>query len=146
MMSGEAITPVLGENSFSCPHCGAVAHQTWYDLFLNAYKKDNSPWIPDDGMLERFERDLPKGGDSILEYFKKKHSKKLFCENHTEGSWLKDQLDNSFVSECYSCGRYSLWVADNLVYPQRTYTVMPAADMPDDVRADFLEAASIVGN
>ena len=39
-MSGKTITPTLGSKSFSCPHCGAIAHQTWYCLFVEGYEKD----------------------------------------------------------------------------------------------------------
>ena len=37
-----------------------------------------------------------------------------------------------------------MWVADRLIYPQQKYSVTPAADVPDEIRTDFLEAASIV--
>jgi hypothetical protein len=33
-MDSHAVEPQLGAESFSCPHCNAVAHQDWYGLFL----------------------------------------------------------------------------------------------------------------
>ena len=53
-------------------------------------------------------------------------------------------MDNVWASECYSCKDYALWVADTLVYPHQEYGVEPNAEMPEDVKMDFLEAAAIV--
>jgi hypothetical protein len=33
-MTSQEDEPKLGAESFSCPHCNAVAHQDWYSLFL----------------------------------------------------------------------------------------------------------------
>src|ERR1700719_3611279 len=33
-MNSQNIEPQFGVESFSCPHCNAVAHQDWYSLFL----------------------------------------------------------------------------------------------------------------
>jgi len=144
-MSREGIAPGLGEHSFSCPSCGAIAHQTWYKLFLDQYEKDSSPWMPDEEILERLERDFgPDVRRSTGEYFKKRLLKKPFREDLEQNLWIKGQLENVYASQCYSCNHYSIWVADELVYPHQKYSVTPAADMPDEVREDFLEAASIV--
>jgi hypothetical protein len=71
-MSGEGIVPALGGRSFSCPNCGAIAHQTWYNLFMDQYEKDQNPWTPDEEVFERLDRDLgQEASDSVREYFKK---------------------------------------------------------------------------
>ncbi len=31
-MAGEIVPPLLGAKSFNCPHCSAVAHQTWISI------------------------------------------------------------------------------------------------------------------
>ena len=36
---GKHIEPALGAASFSCPHCGAIAQQTWWRLFLSEFPK-----------------------------------------------------------------------------------------------------------
>lgn len=144
-MSREGIIPVLGEHSFSCPSCGAIAHQTWYKLFLDQYEKDSSPWMPDEGVFERLERDFgPDARSSMGDYFKKRLLEKPFREDAEQSLWIKGQLENVCASQCYSCNNYSIWVADKLIYPFQKYSVTPATDMPDEARADFLEAASIV--
>jgi hypothetical protein len=35
-MTSHAVEPRLGAESFSCPHCNAIAHQEWFSLFLKA--------------------------------------------------------------------------------------------------------------
>jgi len=144
-MSSEGIVPALGQHSFSCPSCGAIAHQTWYRLFLDQYEKDSSPWMPDEKTFETLERDFgPDARRSMGEYFKKRLSKKPFREDLEQTLWVRGQLDNVYASQCYSCNHYSIWIADELIYPHQKYSVAPAADMPDEIRTDFLEAASIV--
>jgi hypothetical protein len=144
-MANEKSVPALGERSFGCPNCGAVAHQTWYNLFLSGYEKDTSPSIPDNDALERIESELgPDAHHSLRDYFQKRLLRKPFHDDRDQSIWLRSQLENVYASQCYSCNHYSIWVADELVYPHQTYSVTPAEDMPDDVKIDFLEAASIV--
>jgi hypothetical protein len=33
-MASQDIEPQLGAESFSCPHCDAVAHHHWFSLFV----------------------------------------------------------------------------------------------------------------
>lgn len=47
------------------------------------------------------------------------------------------------VSLCESCGENCLWVRDNFVFPHVSHAPAPNADMPEDVKADYLEAAAI---
>ncbi|MGB7036150.1 MAG: DUF4145 domain-containing protein [Xanthobacteraceae bacterium] len=144
-MSSTPIAPALGEPSFSCPSCGAIAHQTWYDLFIDAREKDKSPWMPAPEILQRIDRDFSsEASSSLKEYFKKRLAKKPFSEEIESNKWLNNQLENVYVSECYSCNQYSIWAADELIYPHQKYSVTPAAEMPDNIKSDFLEAASIV--
>jgi hypothetical protein len=43
-MPGQVV-PRLGAPSFSCPHCGAVALQTWFHLYLSPADKDHPPSV-----------------------------------------------------------------------------------------------------
>ena len=67
-----------------------------------------------------------------------------FDEPHKEGVYSQWQLDNVWASECFSCKAWSVWVADELVYPHQKYLIEPNVDMPDDIKPDFLEAAAVV--
>lgn len=75
------------------------------------------------------------------------------CRSYAHHSWFPAHRSLSashyadvkglWGANCDSCTRYSLWVDEVLVYPVRSTAPPPAADMPDDVRADFLEARDV---
>ncbi|WP_156174443.1 hypothetical protein [Hoeflea sp. IMCC20628] len=52
------IIPTLGKEAFSCPNCGALAHQTWYFSGINQCAKGHNPWVPVDDVLERVEKSI----------------------------------------------------------------------------------------
>jgi hypothetical protein len=47
------------------------------------------------------------------------------------------------ISRCENCGSNCLWAQEQLVFPDRGNAPKPNPDMPDDVRADYDEAARI---
>jgi hypothetical protein len=47
------------------------------------------------------------------------------------------------IVECQHCYEYSLWYREKMVYPDRGNAPMPSPDLPDDIKADYEEAASI---
>lgn len=48
------------------------------------------------------------------------------------------------VSLCENCGENCIWVRDKFAYPEVSNAPAPNPDMPDDVKADFQEAAVIL--
>lgn len=44
---------------------------------------------------------------------------------------------------CHHCRRYTFWVQNKLVYPATSSAPKPVENMPDDVKADFLEAREV---
>ncbi len=49
------------------------------------------------------------------------------------------------TSVCEHCQNFCIWHYDKLVYPNRGSAPPPNADMPDEVKQDYEEAASICG-
>ncbi len=47
------------------------------------------------------------------------------------------------VSECEHCEQLCLWYFDRMVYPNRGNAPVPNPDIPDEVKKDYEEAASI---
>ena len=41
---GKTVEPQLGLESFSCPHCGALAHQHWFKVFIKEFG-DGKPTV-----------------------------------------------------------------------------------------------------
>lgn len=56
-----------------------------------------------------------------------------------------DQVFGSLsISQCFSCKKFAVWVNKSIVYPRTYVSIPPNPDLPDDIKADYLEAASIV--
>jgi hypothetical protein len=77
-------------------------------------------------------------------YAKQTWSVKVVCQtDHRPGYGIPFFPNNLQVSRCFHCGQDSIWVNETLIFPQNTTAPLPSVDMPDDVRDDYLEAASI---
>jgi hypothetical protein len=144
-MAAKGVVPALGLESFSCPHveCGAIAHQTWFRLFVLRYDGESRPGLPTEDGLRKLsaEHDTPPG---IIAFLKKIMQREVFFETHDSPAYPKTELMNVHASRCYSCGRIALWRADELIYPVNHISIAPTEGMPDDVKADFLEANEIL--
>ena len=133
----EMVAPVLGAKSFTCPHCGAISHQTWFKTFAHSYaKKDDGPFWPDGVAV-----DAP---EAVQLFVHKLWEGKIFKERHEYGDSSNWELVNLNINLCYSCNEWSVWVAQNIVFPATHLLIEPNADMPADVQTDFAEANAIV--
>jgi hypothetical protein len=145
-MAVKVVHPQLGAKSFSCPHCGALANQTWYKVYVDAYDKDNHPSAPDEAGIWQIQTNPnlpPDIKEKWAAYFKKLLAKELFIERHSEPTYLILSIPALSLSECFSCSAMALWLTDKLMHPSQHSDIIPNEDMPGDVRMDFLEAASI---
>ena len=130
-MDSHEVEPQLGAESFSCPHCNAVAHQDWYSLFL---KPENATEVV---VLTLEALMLAKGSESdhFLQHLK---NNVLAYEYQEQPRNLKVKLLNLHVSRCYNCKGFTVWVRDRLVFPVR------GDEPPDVVEVDFEEVAEDV--
>lgn len=145
-MAKTSVSPSTSQVSFSCPHCGALAHQTWYDVFVD--RIDDTPNRPDAVMLGNIMTD-PNISENVRESLRGGVEKlmrgEVFLEKSTKDAYGRPSLENVSVSVCYSCEKPSLWVHDHVVYPAiATAGIDPNDDLPDDIRHDFKEAAGIL--
>ena len=90
------ITPEPFKRKFTCPHCGAIAHQSWW---YNSWG-ENSKYTT------------------------------------TENNPIR-------VGRCANCEDSTLWVFETMVYPDTGSAPVPNPEMPDEVKALYLEAAAI---
>ena len=57
---------------------------------------------------------------------------------------VNEGMNEIQVSRCVRCSRYAFWVKTDMVYPLDSTAPPPTADMPDDVKADYVEARDVV--
>lgn len=144
-MSTKIIPPSLGAKSFSCPHCGAIAHQSWFKLFRDGYGKDEGPWMPTKETVDDLKKNRElQNKETFIKFFERQLTKEVFFNYHEDYTHLTYEVINLHISTCYSCDRLAIWIADGLVHPPQPTSIAPNDEMPDSIRPEFLEAASIV--
>lgn len=81
------------------------------------------------------------------------------CGIHSQQIWAREvngafgtfaglntmTLNGYTAACCTRCKLYQVWFDGKLVYPLGSAAPLPADDMPDDVKADYTEARSILG-
>jgi hypothetical protein len=123
-MNSQNMEPQLGAESFSCPHCNAVAHQDWYSLFL---KPENATEVV---VLTLEALMLAKGSESD-QFVQRLKDNVLAYEYQEHPRNLKVKLLNLHVSRCYNCKGFTVWVRDRLVFP------IKGNEPLDIIEADF---------
>jgi hypothetical protein len=142
----KAVEPSLGLNSYSCPHCRALAHQYWYEVFLKRHEKADNPGILDSRKTDRskigagLEEDEKK---NLLAFLDRLEKNVVTVQYLSRSKYCDVGMVNFSISRCHSCDGYAAWAFGKLVYPDHIVEFVPADDMPADVKADFLEAGSI---
>jgi hypothetical protein len=52
--------------------------------------------------------------------------------------------DLMLIAFCDSCKKFSLWIDSEMVYPESLVVAQPNEDLNDEIKQDYLEAASIL--
>ena len=141
----QSIVPDIHSISFSCPHCGAIAHQTWYETFVKLLAKGDHPNIAKVDTLIKIDQHQkldPNKKEQLRILVTREISGEVFSEKKEQ--ICSDRLTNLFVSRCYSCDRLAVWVHENIAYPPVRNGEPPNADMPEDIRADYEEARAVI--
>jgi hypothetical protein len=138
--------------SFNCPHCGALAHQTWYSLYVREMERDGKPFIIDQNAMDDLEdnkemhpqihKDIKEIWSNSLKNFETGNP---FFDQGTE-RYLKVELRNVWISRCYSRDKLSLWLNKRLLHPAILSGDEPTEDMPDSIRADYEEARLVLAS
>lgn len=140
------VAPSIAETAFNCPHCGALAKQTWFELKANPKEKSELPLRLteqsfDPHVFDDFEE--PQKSEA-LQWAKKMLSGAPFIDERSQVGYVYWDLLNAHISRCFNCDEISVWVNSNLVFPMRGDAPIPNPDLPADIRMDFDEAGKIV--
>src|ERR1700676_979832 len=113
-------SPSTDQTSFNCPHCGSLAHQTWYLFYAKLMDKGETPFLWDGDVIDRIKKDInfdPQIREKWIAHAQKMQLGDPFIDRHEEGAYLNETIENFWASRCYSCSRVSLWVHGKLIYP-----------------------------
>lgn len=77
-----------------------------------------------------------------------------YCNVYSKHEWLPlrgirvgitpDLITNMHVSVCLCCSEEAYWCDQRLIIPASADVEMPSPDMPEDCKADYMEARSIL--
>lgn len=138
--------PSTKETAFSCPHCEAFTTQYWHELYVLQRDRDEPlPFVPDDSFVEELRNSQISNEEKEkwLEFYRKIRSKLVFT-NDVCKAYNKYRLHNLFGSQCYNCRKWTIWVNENIVYPEKRFGVVPNADLPAEVLRVVEEARGIL--
>lgn len=145
----KSIRPATDLNSFSCPHCSAVAHQDWYDLYEGAV--ENTKGFPfrvradvEEIVKNKSDSEFPNKSER-LKIWKRELADEVFSYNDRGSHWVRE-IKNLHISKCFSCKKSAVWIAHKLAWPETFFTILPNNDMPESVKIVFIEANKVVKN
>lgn len=142
------VHPSITETAFNCPHCGALAKQTWFSL--KADEADNKNAIPqritegsfDQNAIARLQD--PEERERVSAWVAKMVAGEPFVKFSRNALYQSWDIYNANLSRCFNCDKIAIWVGLEMVYPARGDVPLPNPDIPDQIRTDFEEAARIV--
>lgn len=141
-MSAPYVKPSYKKSEFNCPYsdCNVYAHQEWNRIIHYDQSEVNS-------LPSYEERDMHKDISPLdkVNYSKGVGVSNAVLDRYQEKNTLPTtEVKYASLSRCSHCKKYSIWIKDKMVYPVVSLAPSPSDDMPDDVKADYTEAASIV--
>ncbi len=128
--------PQYGNKKFQCPHCNTVASQEWFAA--------DSAGRTAMSIVQHLYLDYRL---SIRDYAQQ-------CISHfleeIEGKFqtiFYNFIPKRFsVATCSSCGDFTLWVDEEIVYPKKTILPPPNDDLNEDIKSLYLEASLILAD
>lgn len=123
----------LNSSNFECPHCKAVAQQRWFSL--NSASNKINTLISH--LYYDHRVDIKDYHQAPLEVFIEKINHEL------ENNINYFMPSNFSVATCQLCNQITLWIEKDLVYPRKTLTPPANADMEDEIKLLYQEAAII---
>lgn len=148
-MAEKVVQPSIKARSFNCPHCGALAHQTWYEVSADRIKEDGLPFKLTPEETERLISDVEKSEHDVepdvKARWRRQSTGEMFLYRRADHAWSDYDVQNLWVSNCFSCKRDTLWLDDRFIWPAARHGPAPNQDLTGEIIRDFEEARSIVG-
>ena len=148
-MAPKTVPPAFAARSFTCPHCGALANQTWF--VVRAHPSKNEPVLIDEDVFARMkdttdfkDKEERASHERWCRYAEKARTGAAFLWKRGDSSYDDYDLANIHASRCFSCNEVTIWKHGTILHPVMRFEVEPNADLPDDIRQDFEEARTIL--
>ena len=139
------------ETAFNCPHCGALAQQSFYSTSADELDKNDLPIIIDAEKLKKAQSDYVSGdnvSDALMNWLEEMHKGHVFFSDSrfshgrfSNSSWV---INNLWISKCFNCDEVAIWLCDRLMHPQRGDAPPANPDLPAEIRRDYEEASAIL--
>ncbi len=68
------------------------------------------------------------------------------CPQRPAGNTTYAQSAKFWICRCSRCEHFSIWVSDEMVYPDIKTVPVPNPDLPEDIKADYEEARNIAND
>jgi hypothetical protein len=139
-MNPTKVIPSLGAKAFSCPHCNALAHQSWFVCQAEAMTQEPPRLVSEEEAEES--RQL-QASIEMIKYFEALATHLPFMSKSFRNCSVR-KVENVWLSKCFSCNNLAIWVGGVFVFPDFSPAFEPNDDLEADIKQDFREAASIV--
>ena len=144
-MNARYVAPSVS-GAFNCPHCGAMAHQSWSHLHASPYDDGILPTHsvrPD--LAERVNA-LPDVDDDtrrqIILHYRRIAEGGIFLDEQVEKVEVA-KVHNLDLARCFSCRKFSVWRFGSLIHPRIDAEFPPNPDLPEGIRQDVQEAGAV---
>ena len=146
-MKKKYVSASIRETSFNCPHCGALASQTWLSTYVDDLSDGTTPLVPDAESVERFRSEQglkAETKEQFIEEIKERMKGLVFFYTHDNACYSHLEAVNLSLSRCFNCKKIAVWVYDRLLFPPELHAEEPNVDIPEDILRDYEEASSIL--
>lgn len=147
MVTLKTVSPSTNLTAFNCPHCGALAHQSWFDCYvIEAQTQDKIPACVVPEKVEEIALEIESGravDDDLRDYLNQLSRGNLILDG---SEYYKHvfALQNLFFSKCFSCKGVSVWRHSQLIYPSYGDAPEVNPDTPNEIKRDYEEASIIL--
>ena len=125
--------PKYRGKKFQCPRCRVVAQQKW----LSNYKLSSVVSSIYSHIYHNYRVSIADYKQEAIENFLT--DVKSQFPDHIKSYFA----NNLFIATCESCGKFSLWVDEEMVFPKEFPVEPPNADLNENIKALYNEASRI---
>lgn len=119
MSKEQHFPPIHAQGQFHCPHCGVYAKQRWSHLSAvsDVYTQRN-------------------------QFHQVSYQSNIFGLTVTNGNLPEEWT----ISVCEHCNGMAIWNGTGMIFPKKILVEQPNKDLSDEIQADYLEAANVLGD